>query len=107
MGFDRSPALMGLTLYVGLGGLTLGIEGVEVLFEAMLGRLPGVNCAAEELSSPHAGGRGVRSWRRDLERSRPLDRHNEPRLVAGAKKRELERSVDNETSLDVDYVTNK
>jgi hypothetical protein len=56
--------------------------------------------------SPHAGGRGVKSWQRDLERSRPLDRHNEPLLVAGAKKRELERSVGYETSLDFDYVTN-
>ncbi len=34
-----TAALMGLTLDIGFACLALGIEGVEVLFEAVLGRL--------------------------------------------------------------------
>jgi hypothetical protein len=34
--FETPPALVGLALDVSLGSLALGIEGVEVLFEAVL-----------------------------------------------------------------------
>jgi len=34
---DQPPALMRLTLDVGLRGLPLGVEGVEVLFEPLVG----------------------------------------------------------------------
>jgi len=35
-GFDQPPALAGLTLDIGLTGLALGIERVEVLLQALL-----------------------------------------------------------------------
>jgi hypothetical protein len=37
---DQPPALMRLTLNVGLRGLPLGVEGIEVLFEPLVGRDP-------------------------------------------------------------------
>ena len=43
-----TAALMGLTLDIGFACLALGIEGVEVLFEAVLGRLPGIDRATED-----------------------------------------------------------
>ena len=58
---------MGLALDVGLGGLALRVEGVEVLLQPMLGRDPGVDGAAQTLdlassSRPRAGRRSeVRS----------------------------------------------
>ena len=45
---DQSPALMRLALDVGLGGLPLGVEGVEVLFEPLVGRDPGIDRAAQD-----------------------------------------------------------
>ena len=57
---DQPPALMRLALDVGLGSLPLGVEGVEVLFEPLLGRDAGIDRAAQScvlaLSDP--------SWRR-------------------------------------------
>src|SRR5450756_1962565 len=47
---NESPALMGLALDVGLAGLALGIERVELEVEIMLGRLAGVDRAAKDLS---------------------------------------------------------
>src|SRR5262245_57164625 len=45
---DELPALMGLALDVGLCRLALGIERVKVLFEAMLGGLPGIDGATKD-----------------------------------------------------------
>src|SRR6266545_365575 len=47
---DEPPALVGLTLDVGLAGLPLGIERVELKVKIMLGRLASVDRAAKELS---------------------------------------------------------
>ena len=41
---------MGLALDIGLAGLPLGIEGVELEVEIMLGRFAGVDRAAENLA---------------------------------------------------------
>ncbi len=43
---------MGLTADIGLGRFMLGIERVEVLFEPMIGRDPGVDRAANRLGGP-------------------------------------------------------
>ena len=43
----QSPALMRLTFDIGLRRLSLGVEGVEVLFESLVGRDPGVDRAAQ------------------------------------------------------------
>ena len=45
-GLHQLPAFMGLTLYIGLAGLPLGIEGVERLLQPLLRRLPGIDRAA-------------------------------------------------------------
>ena len=47
VGSDRMPALPGLTLDVGLASLALGVERVERLVEPLLGRLAGVDRAAQ------------------------------------------------------------
>src|SRR6266851_5791545 len=47
---NEPPALVGLTLDVGLAGLPLGIERVEFEIEIMLGRFAGVDRAAKNLS---------------------------------------------------------
>ena len=39
---DQAPALVRLALYVGLAGLALGVEGIELEIEVMLGRFSGV-----------------------------------------------------------------
>src|SRR3977135_4005912 len=54
-GADQSPAGMGLAFDVGGGGLVLGIQRVKLLIEAMVGRNPGIDRAADRLdrSSPH------------------------------------------------------
>ena len=44
------PTLRGLTLYIGLAGIALGIERVELQFQAMLGRFAGVDGAADRLN---------------------------------------------------------
>ena len=44
---DQFPAFMGLTFDVGFEGLALIVEGVELLFEAVLGGDAGVDCAAQ------------------------------------------------------------
>ena len=49
-GPDQPPALVGLTLDIGLAGLPLGIEGVEFQVEIMLGGFARVDGAAEKLS---------------------------------------------------------
>src|SRR5437764_1024386 len=46
---DQAPALVGLTLYICLAGLPLGIERVELEIEVMLGRLARVDRASEHL----------------------------------------------------------
>src|ERR1700720_1131429 len=45
-----SPPLVPLTLYIGVTGLALRMQGIEVLFQARLGRFPGVDGAAKNLS---------------------------------------------------------
>ena len=51
---QQGPALSGLAADVGLGRFALGVEGVELLFEAFFGALAGVDGAA------HQGQRGAR-----------------------------------------------
>ena len=46
---DKAPALVGLALDIGLAGLALGIQGVELEIEVMLGRLAGVDRTAKHL----------------------------------------------------------
>src|SRR4051812_20998274 len=46
---DQAPALMGLAFDVGLRGLTLCVEGVEVLLRTVLGRDPRVDRAPQRL----------------------------------------------------------
>ena len=43
------PSFMGLALHVGLRGLSLGMEGVELLLEPVLGRNARVDRAAQHL----------------------------------------------------------
>src|SRR6266542_6699656 len=47
---NEPPAFMGLALDVGLAGLALGVERVELKVEIMLGRLAGVDRATKDLS---------------------------------------------------------
>ncbi len=47
---DQPPALVRLALDIGLAGLPLGIERVELQVEVMVGRFAGVDRAAEQLS---------------------------------------------------------
>jgi hypothetical protein len=56
-GADQGPAVMGLAADVGLRRLVLGVEGVELLVEPVLGRDPGIDCAADPLGGfgRHAG----------------------------------------------------
>src|SRR6266446_5948665 len=42
-----SPALVPLTLYICITGLALGMQGVEILFQSLLGGFPGVDGAAK------------------------------------------------------------
>src|SRR5207302_7261730 len=51
---QQRPAQAGLAADVSLGGLALGVQGVELLLEALLGALAGVGGAA------HQGQRGPR-----------------------------------------------
>ncbi len=44
---DRKPPLGALTYYIGLAGLALGIQRVELHIEAFLGRLAGVDRATQ------------------------------------------------------------
>ena len=44
---NQSPALMRLALDVGLARLPLGVEGIEVLFEPLVGRDPRIDRATE------------------------------------------------------------
>src|ERR1700730_2966819 len=44
---EGPPSLRGLTLYIGLAGIPLGVERVELQFQAVLGRLAGVDGAAD------------------------------------------------------------
>ena len=37
-----NPALVPLTLYIRVTGLALGMQGVEILFQSLLGGFPGV-----------------------------------------------------------------
>ena len=43
------PALRGLALDIGLAGLPLGVERIELLIQAMLGGFAGVDGAAQRL----------------------------------------------------------
>ena len=45
-GPDQGPAGMGLASDIGLRGIVLGIEGVEVLLQPLVGRDPGIDRAA-------------------------------------------------------------
>src|SRR5204862_1661505 len=47
-GLQQSPTLMGLALDVRLSGLALGMQGVEVLLQPMLRRLPGVDDTTQD-----------------------------------------------------------
>ncbi len=46
-GLDQMPAFAGLASYIGLAGLALGMEGVELLLQPFLGRLAGIDGAAQ------------------------------------------------------------
>src|SRR5204863_5547238 len=56
-GADQGPAVMGLAADVGLRCLVLGVEGVELLVEPILGRDPGIDRTADPLGGfgRHAG----------------------------------------------------
>jgi hypothetical protein len=45
-GREYRPALVFLTLYIGLAGLPLCMQRVEILLKSLCGRLAGVDCAA-------------------------------------------------------------
>src|SRR6266478_10032581 len=48
----RTPlcsTLMPLTLYIGVTGLALRMQGIEILFQSLLGGFPGVDGAAKNL----------------------------------------------------------
>ena len=49
-GPDQRPAGMGLASDIGLRGIILGIEGVEVLLQPLVGRDPGIDRAANLFS---------------------------------------------------------
>ena len=57
-GPDQPPALPGLTLDVGLAGLALGIERVEVPLQALLGGFAGVDRAMRAVPSENPIRRG-------------------------------------------------
>src|SRR5260370_42564153 len=48
MSFDQPPALTRLALDERLTGLALGVQGIKVLLQSLLGRLAGINGAASE-----------------------------------------------------------
>ena len=48
-GADQGPAVMGLAADIGFRRLVLGVEGVELLVEPVLGRDPGIDRAADPL----------------------------------------------------------
>src|SRR5258708_15696320 len=52
-----SPSLRGLTLYIGITGIALGVERVELQFQPMLVRLAGIDGAANRFDcvSYHGG----------------------------------------------------
>jgi hypothetical protein len=54
---DQGPSRMGLTADVGLRGIMLGVERVEVLLEPMLGRHAGVDRAANRFGGSVLHGR--------------------------------------------------
>jgi len=49
-GWDQTPALMGLALYVGLTSLPLGVQGIEFQVQVMVGRFTGVDGAAGRIA---------------------------------------------------------
>src|ERR1700692_2732948 len=63
---EGPPSLGGLTLYVGLASIPLGIERVELQFQAMLGGFAGVDGAADRFD---------RISRHDDRRSKPICRY--------------------------------
>jgi hypothetical protein len=54
---EGPPSLRGLTLYIGLTGIPLGIKRVEFQFQSVLGRFAGVDGAANRFDcvSRHGG----------------------------------------------------
>src|SRR6202011_4927990 len=48
-GGKGGPALVPLTLYIGVTGLALRMQGIEILLQSLLGRFPGVDRAAKNL----------------------------------------------------------
>src|SRR5260370_15789858 len=48
-GGKGSPALVPLTLYICVAGLPLRMQGIEILFQSLLGRFPGVDGAPKNL----------------------------------------------------------
>src|SRR6266403_2582055 len=54
---DQGPAGMGLTLDIGGGSIILGIQRVKLLVEAMVGRNPGIDRAADRLDRRGLHGR--------------------------------------------------
>ena len=53
-GRDEPPALVALARDVGLAGLALGVQRVEVLLQPLLGGLAGVDGAAAEAAAASA-----------------------------------------------------
>ena len=56
-GPDQGPAGMGLTADIGLRGVMLGVQRVEVLLQPMVGRHAGIDRAANRLDGPALHGR--------------------------------------------------
>ena len=56
------PSLRGLALYIGLAGIALGIERVELQFQTVLGRFAGVDGAADRFD--RVSGHGDRRSKR-------------------------------------------
>ena len=56
-GADYGPAGMGLTADIGLRGVLLGVERIEILLKPVVGRHPGVDGAAHRLNRPFLHGR--------------------------------------------------
>src|SRR5258708_32415976 len=54
---DQGPSRMGLTADVGLGGIMLGVQRVEVLLKPMVRRHTGVDGASNRLGGPALHGR--------------------------------------------------
>jgi hypothetical protein len=67
-GRKTAPALIGLALDVGLGRLALVVERVELLLEAVLGRDPGVDRAAQGWRGGPRHGNGLARSRRPKKR---------------------------------------